>query len=69
MIPITTATADPAAPCARRAYLSQLAAERAWVRAKALDPARTQGLIIVWCDRCWAYHLGHRPTSTGARQP
>jgi hypothetical protein len=70
---MTTATAtaagDPAAPCAGRAYLTRREAERAWVRARALDPAGTVELVVRWCDRCWAFHLGRRPKSTGGRQP
>jgi hypothetical protein len=66
---ITTTAIDPAAPCARRPYLTQVSAERAWARAKASDPEGSEGLIIEWCSVHYAWHLGHRPKPTRGRQP
>jgi hypothetical protein len=68
-LPNSVHDGGPAAPCAGRAYGTQLEAGRAWVRARALDPAGTVELVIYWCPEHWAWHLGRRPKPARERQP
>jgi hypothetical protein len=69
MITITTTAIDPAAPCARRPYLTQCQAERAWARAKVSDPEGSEGLIVEWCSMHYAWHLAYRQKPAGGLRP
>jgi hypothetical protein len=58
---MTTPQTEPRYPCSKRALADQRAAELAWARLRRLDPAGADRLVVYWCARCLAFHVGHRP--------